>query len=142
MDTLSLYGDKLSETAASELVAQNNQISDLKKALTVSQASVAIQSAMDDSRLKFLSEEAEVYQQGESLIIRLKAINFPSGGSELPKDSLGLLAKISDIAKSLNAGEIKIEGHTDSVGTSELNQRLSAQKAETVARYLARSTPA
>lgn len=98
-------------------------------------ASVEFQKAMETARKQFSVDEAEAYQQGKNLLIRLKKINFVSGRSELPGASLSTLAKVSDVAKSLNASEIKVEGHTDSLGTATQNKTISEERAHAVASY-------
>ena len=55
--------------------------------------------------------------------------------SELPEASLPVLAKISEVAKQLKASEIKVEGHTDSIGTAEVNKTISENRASDVATY-------
>lgn len=154
----------LSETAALKIVSQNRQISSLKKDLTTTksevataeselaenqqaldakqtelgtaEASVAMQKAIEDSRAQFSSDEAEAYQQGGNLVIRLKKVNFASGRSDLPAQSLPILSRVSEVAKSLNATDIKVEGHTDSLGSATANKTLSESRAESVATYL------
>ncbi len=74
-------------------------------------------------------------KQGENLVIRLKKVNFASGQADLPQSSLAVLAKVSTVAKSLRASEIKVEGHTDSSGTQSQNQTISEQRAGAVASY-------
>lgn len=95
----------------------------------------ALQNALETARSKFSKEEAEAYQQGGNLLIRLKKVNFASGRSDLPGASIDLLAKVSDVAKSINATEIKIEGHTDSLGSVSQNKELSEDRASSVASY-------
>jgi OmpA-OmpF porin, OOP family len=129
-DVESKLDSKNKALANKEMDLQNKD-----NALGAAQASVAVQRAMERSRQQFLSSEAETYQQGDNLLIRLKTINFPVGQSALPTQSMGILAKVSDVAKSLNAKEIKVEGHTDSTGTSEINQKISEQRASAVATY-------
>ena len=63
-------------------------------------------------------------------------MNFASGRADLPAASLPLLGKVAEVAKSLKASEIKVEGHTDSVGNADLNKSLSEQRAGAVASYL------
>lgn len=161
--TVKQNGKSLTEAAAAKIVSQKRRITDLEKDLSTSegtiadaeskmsennraladkevalgaaQASIAIQSAMEKSRQQFSPNEAEAYQQGGNLLIRLKSMGFQSGRSELPTQSIALLAKVSEVAKSLDAKEIKIEGHTDSVGSSEVNNKLSEQRASAVATY-------
>ncbi|MBX7231659.1 MAG: OmpA family protein [Bdellovibrionales bacterium] len=163
METIKQNGKSLSEAAAIKMVLQKRQISDMDKSLSVaegtineavsrlneknknlqqkevdldrSQASVALQSVLEKSRQQFSPDEAETYQQGKNLLIRLKAMNFKIGGYELPEHSLVLLNKVSEVAKELNAKELKVEGHTDSVGSSKRNQWLSEKRANAVATY-------
>ncbi len=117
------------------LSAQKQAIDEKNVALGSAQSTVAMQQAIEKSRSQFSANEAEAYQQGGNLLIRLKSVNFASGRAELPAQSLPLLSKVSEVAKSLNAKEIKVEGHTDSVGTSEVNKTLSQQRASAVASY-------
>ncbi len=115
--------------------AKNSDLAAKNKALTSAESTVALQKAIEKSRSQFSTSEAEAYQQGANLLIRLKSMNFASGKAELPVQSLALLAKVSEVAKSLNAKEIKVEGHTDSVGTGEINKKLSEERANAVATY-------
>jgi outer membrane protein OmpA-like peptidoglycan-associated protein len=114
---------------SSELAAKNRDLSS-------AQAEVEMQEAIEKARSEFSSDEAETYQQGNNLVIRMKKINFPSGQSEIPDDSKDDLEKVSEIAKMLNASEVKVEGHTDSVGSESVNKEISEKRAEAVADYL------
>lgn len=130
----SMEGNLSAKTAAeANLKQQNARIS---SDLSSAQAAVQMQQALDRARLEFGDDEAETYQQGNNLIIRMKNINFPSGESEIPEDSLESLEKVSDIAKMLNAADVKVEGHTDSVGGEGINKVISEKRAEAVADYL------
>jgi outer membrane protein OmpA-like peptidoglycan-associated protein len=63
--------------------------------------------------------------------------NFELGKADLPAD---VTKKLDDLAARLKADPagnyIEIEGHTDSTGSTELNQRLGLARAENVKRYL------
>ncbi|MCC2677932.1 MAG: hypothetical protein K0R29_508 [Pseudobdellovibrio sp.] len=124
----------------SQLQQKNSQISsDLEaknRDLASAQAAINMQAALEKARAEFSSEEAETYQQGSNLVIRMKNINFPSGASDIPEDSIDSLEKVSEIAKTLNAAEVKVEGHTDSVGSENINKEISEKRAEAVAEYL------
>lgn len=98
-------------------------------------AKVEIQRVIEQARAQFRSDEAEAFQQGDKLLIRMKNVNFASGKSDLPGASLAGLAKVSEIAKSLKASEIAVEGHTDSVGSSAQNKLISESRASAVASY-------
>jgi len=63
--------------------------------------------------------------------------NFKSGDTKLPDEAK---AKIDELVTQLKADPkgafFEIEGHTDSVGPKQLNERLGLERAETVKRYL------
>lgn len=124
----------------SQLQQKNAQISSALDAknrdLAAAQAAVDMQQALEKARSEFSSDEAETYQQGNNLVIRMKNINFPSGQSEIPETSMESLEKVSEIAKMLNAAEVKVEGHTDSIGSENVNKGISEKRAEAVAEYL------
>jgi OOP family OmpA-OmpF porin len=124
----------IADKERSLLIMQKN-IDDKNKDLSSVEATVEMQRALESARSQFTSDEAEAYQQGGSLVIRLKKINFVSGHSELPSSSLASLAKVSSVAKSLNASDIRIEGHTDSLGSVSQNKTISEKRADVVASY-------
>lgn len=92
--------------------------------------------AIEEARGEFKEDEAEVYRQGDNLLIRLKKINFPTGSAEVPEKSKALLGKVSSVIEELNAKNVEVQGHTDSTGAAELNKKLSKQRAQAVAEYL------
>ncbi|TNF86101.1 MAG: OmpA family protein [Gammaproteobacteria bacterium] len=114
----------------SALLLQNQE---LEKTST----QVRFQRAMDQAVQQFSDEEASVYQQGSKLIFRLKKVNFASGSATIPAASKPLLTKINDIIKELGAELVAVQGHTDSVGSADLNKQLSTRRAISVANYLA-----
>ncbi len=122
-------------TSKKDLSAAQTELTSTTKNLNTAQASVEIQKAIETARKQFTNDEAEAYQQGNSLLIRLKKVNFATGKAELPESSLPVLAKISEVAKQLKASGIKVEGHTDSTGTAEVNKTISEERANAVATY-------
>ncbi|MDA8142057.1 MAG: OmpA family protein [Desulfobacteraceae bacterium] len=84
----------------------------------------------------FKPDEAEVYKQLDTLVIRLKGIQFPVGKSEVPPESYPLLTKVQKAIRTFGQPEVTIEGHTDNQGTAEKNQALSQERAEAVKQYL------
>lgn len=85
----------------------------------------------------FSNEEAEVFRQGDKLIVRLKAIRFPSNRADLPTSAIETLKKVTDVAAGMDAQQLIIEGHTDSVGSAAMNKELSLRRAESVKQYFA-----
>ena len=65
-------------------------------------------------------------------------VTFSPGSSDIAAPAYGGL---STLAKSLNGQkfEIEITGHTDNIGSSDFNQRLSYDRARSVAEYLYQS---
>jgi len=84
----------------------------------------------------FSTGEAEVYKQGNRLIIRLRAIQFPVGQAVIMPDNYGLLSKVQRAIRTFGEPDVVIEGHTDTTGSDEINEHLSQQRAESVRQYL------
>jgi len=66
-----------------------------------------------------------------------KKIHFASGRAEIRPDSFAILDGVVDIlVNNPQIKKIRIEGHTDSMGSNRFNKRLSQQRAEAVQKYL------
>jgi outer membrane protein OmpA-like peptidoglycan-associated protein len=63
--------------------------------------------------------------------------NFKFGRADLPDTAK---ARIDEVINQLKADPkgvfIEIEGHTDNVGTQEINERIGMERAEAVKRYI------
>lgn len=84
----------------------------------------------------FTSDEARVFRQGNSVILRLVGLSFDSGASQIKPQNFDLLAKVEKAIDVFPRSELIIEGHTDSHGGDDLNQTLSQQRAESVQQYM------
>jgi OOP family OmpA-OmpF porin len=65
-----------------------------------------------------------------------KTILFDTGKSSIKKESEEVLSDIINILKEYPTAKFSIDGHTDSVGSEKLNQRLSDSRALAVKEYL------
>jgi OOP family OmpA-OmpF porin len=83
----------------------------------------------------FSPDEAEVYKQGNRLVIRLRGIQFPVGKAFILPSNYALLSKIQRAIRTFGEPDVVIEGHTDSTGSDVLNQNLSQRRAEAVREY-------
>jgi outer membrane protein OmpA-like peptidoglycan-associated protein len=83
----------------------------------------------------FAEDQAEVYKQGNNLVIRLKAIQFPIGKDLIMPDNYALLSVVRKAIRTFGEPEISIEGHTDNTGTVASNAILSLARAEAVRQY-------
>ncbi|HEY3295498.1 MAG TPA: OmpA family protein [bacterium] len=64
------------------------------------------------------------------------AINFDTGKATIKDDSKPIIEQMVDLMKS-NAGlKVEIQGHTDNVGKSDANQKLSEERAASVKKAL------
>ncbi len=70
------------------------------------------------------------------LIVNMSDVLFDSGSYTLRTGAREKLAKISGIVLAYPGLNLQVEGHTDSVGSDELNQRLSEQRSGSVRDFL------
>jgi outer membrane protein OmpA-like peptidoglycan-associated protein len=84
----------------------------------------------------FGSEEARVFRQGNTVILRLVGLSFDSGASQIRPENFDLLGKVEKAIDIFPRSELIIEGHTDSHGGDDLNQKLSQDRAESVQQYM------
>ena len=114
-------------------VVLKTQEEQLSKAST----QVKFQQAMDEAQKVLSSDEALVYQQGNKLVFRLKRINFKTGKAIIPESSKKLISSVDSIIKKLDVEKVIVQGHTDSVGSAKINEKLSKKRAAAVAQYIA-----
>ena len=63
--------------------------------------------------------------------------NFTFGGTDLPDEAKAKLDQmIGQLKTSTQNVYIEVEGHTDNVGSADLNEALGLERAESVKRYL------
>lgn len=84
----------------------------------------------------FGSEEARVFRQADTVILRLVGLSFDSGASQIKSENFDLLGKVEKAIDIFPRSELIIEGHTDSHGGDDLNQKLSQERAESVQQYM------
>ncbi|MCL6293554.1 OmpA family protein [Jejuia spongiicola] len=68
-----------------------------------------------------------------------KTILFDTGKSTIKTQSAAVLGDIIKILKEYPNSKFTVEGHTDSVGSEKLNQRLSDSRANSVKEYLVKN---
>lgn len=74
-------------------------------------------------------------QPGETLI-RLEGVNFAFDSAKLTAESEGILAEAVQELRDAPSVSVRVEGHTDSVGSDAYNLELSQRRAEAVVDYL------
>lgn len=84
----------------------------------------------------FTPDEARVFRQGNTIILRLVGLTFASGASQIQQQNFALLGKVEKAIDVFPRSEITIEGHTDAHGGDDFNQKLSQERAESVQQYM------
>jgi outer membrane protein OmpA-like peptidoglycan-associated protein len=79
----------------------------------------------------------QLTEDGILLSLAGDELQFPSGSAELPDGELPTLDRIAELFKQRPDLTARVEGHTDSLGSAEVNQTLSQQRAEAVMQALA-----
>ena len=96
----------------------------------------ALNERYEVARKEFNSNEAEVYKQGDKLLIRLKGMAFPTAKATISEDNKNLLAKVHKVMADFGTSSVIVEGHTDSIGGKKSNETLSQNRADAVKDYL------
>jgi outer membrane protein OmpA-like peptidoglycan-associated protein len=103
-------------------------------------AAAKAESEKAELRAQLLAQLNAVLQTNDSargLIVNMSDVLFDTGSYTLRPAAREKLAKISGIVLAHPGLTLQIEGHTDSVGSDDFNQRLSEQRAGSVLDFLA-----
>jgi len=95
-------------------------------------------SAAADSAIQALARLAQVKEEpGRGIVITVSgAMLFESGSSQIMSSANERLDEIAKALTQQNGRMITVEGHSDSRGNEEMNQKLSQERAEAVRDYL------
>ena len=96
----------------------------------------AEQQKFETVQAMFSESEANVYRQGQNVLISAQGFQFPSGQSEIQADNFPLVNKIIQAIKTFPNPRVEVKGHTDATGNDNINQALSDARAEKVAKFL------
>jgi outer membrane protein OmpA-like peptidoglycan-associated protein len=136
------------EAAAAQASAQAAQAAELaaqQKAAAEADAERARHSVAQaeaekaELRKQLLAQLSSILQTRDSargLIVNMSDVLFDTGSAMLKPGAREKLAKISGILLAYPSLKVQVEGHTDSVGGDDYNQRLSEQRAASVRDYL------
>ena len=96
------------------------------------EAQARIKEQFEQVEKMFNNNEARVFRQGNTIIVRLVGLEFDSGAAQLKPNNFDLLAKVEKAIDVFPRSELIIEGHTDSHGGDDFNQKMSQDRAESV----------
>lgn len=78
-----------------------------------------------------------VTRRGDDIILNMPGhVTFDFDSAALKPEFFGVLDSVALVLEEFNQTVLVVDGHTDSVGSRSYNLRLSAQRADTVGRYL------
>lgn len=126
------------ETATTEMQLEKSkaQLSVAEQAQIDLARKEALLSRAERVRSELKPTEAEVFAQGDNLMIRLKGLQFPTNQATLGPRNRALLKKVGSALEGIQVSKLRVEGHTDSTGTAERNRVLSQKRAEAVENYI------
>jgi len=131
--------DRLAATEARLKKSETNLASTRSqvKTLQASQArSVRREEAIEQQLSGAIGQMATGAKTDRGYVVSLSGTAFPSGKSTLTTDGKYVLAKLSGMLLVMPDAKLSVEGHTDSTGGEELNQKLSQSRAEAVQYFL------
>lgn len=79
---------------------------------------------------------ADAYSSSRGVVVNLPDVLFDFGSSRMTREASSTAREIARAISSVPDRSISVEGHTDSIGTYEYNQKLSEARARAVAREL------
>lgn len=120
-----------------KLNEQLNQLSSTKNKLQskVNQEQMR-QKKLTRIGLLFNPSEAKILLEGDNIIIRLIGLSFPVGKAIIEPQYYNMLSRTIDAINEFSNCSVIVEGHTDSRGGDETNQKLSDERAKAVKEYI------
>ncbi|WP_263419530.1 OmpA family protein [Terriglobus albidus] len=109
------------------------------RAAEAAQAAASAQESATEAREKLrqqLNSVLATQETARGLIVNMSDVLFDTGKYTLKPDTKVALAKVSGILMAYPSLKVQVEGHTDSVGGDDYNQKLSEDRANTVASFL------
>lgn len=82
-----------------------------------------------------IEKKSKVYIEKEKIVIT-ETIHFETGKAVILPISYSILNAVAEVLKQNPTIKVRVEGHTDSVGSDEFNLRLSQARADAVMKYL------
>ena len=92
--------------------------------------------AMREKLRAQLNEVLQTTETSRGLVVNLSDVLFDTGKYTLKPNTQVSLARIAGIFQSYTGVKVQVEGFTDSVGSDELNQKLSENRASTTKDFL------
>jgi outer membrane protein OmpA-like peptidoglycan-associated protein len=139
-DTQAQQARALAEQAARDRAAAEAARAAADSARVAAEANAAKaereKAELRDQLRQQLNQILETRESARGLIVNLSDVLFDTGSANLKPGTREKLAKVAGILLSHRGLKLQVEGHTDSVGSTDYNQRLSENRASSVRTYL------
>jgi outer membrane protein OmpA-like peptidoglycan-associated protein len=126
--------------AENEAATLREQVAQTSSALDDARSELARRDAASHAQISTMQQElsklVETRQTERGLIATLPGLFFDSGKAVLKPGARNTLSRVAEQLSAVNTAQIMIEGHTDSVGSDQLNQSLSEKRAAAVRSFL------
>jgi outer membrane protein OmpA-like peptidoglycan-associated protein len=136
--------EKAAADAARAAALQQQQAAqaEAERARQSAQQAEAEKTELRERLRRQLNAILETQESARGLIVNISDVLFDFNKYTLKPGAREKLAKVSGILLAYPGLKIQLEGHTDSIGSEEYNQKLSEERANAVREYLvAQSVP-
>lgn len=117
-----------------------NEIDNQDRAISATDERIAAQDRMLEENRRLIDElrsrGADVRTTERGVVVNLPDVLFEFDSARLTPDARRVAADVARAVQSAPGRRISVEGHTDAIGTIEYNQRLSEDRARSVASEL------
>jgi outer membrane protein OmpA-like peptidoglycan-associated protein len=121
---------------AEAVVAEHAAQRDAAQARDVAAKAEADRNALRGQLQQQLNLILETKQTARGLIVNMSDVLFDVGKATLKPEAREKLAKVAGILETHPDLKLQVEGHTDSTGSDELNQKLSENRASSARDFL------
>ncbi len=121
---------------AAALAQQQAALEEAQRAKQAAQQAENEKTALRERLRQQLSLILETRESQRGLIVNINDVLFDFNQYTLKPGAREKLAKVSGILLAYPGLKIQLEGHTDSIGTDDYNQKLSEERADSVMNYL------
>jgi OmpA-OmpF porin, OOP family len=131
--TLKETAKKAKEVEQARLEAERMKKEAEEKSFDAEQAKLEAEKAKEElAKLQKDLAELQAKQTDRGLVLTLRDVLFETGKAQLLPGAMRTIEKVSEFLLRNPRRNVLIEGHTDSVGGDEYNQKLSEQRASSV----------
>lgn len=121
---------------ATALQQQQAAQAEAERARQTAQKAEAEKTELRERLRQQLNAILETQESARGLIVNISDVLFDFNKYTLKPGAREKMAKVSGILLAYPGLKIQLEGHTDSIGSEEYNQKLSEQRANAVREYL------